>query len=550
MARDEAKAAQLAQPAFSARPGFVAVGRGMPICHRCGALAPSERSSCEVCGQSIGSSLEAIPKRADDLVLTQVRTHFTCRECGGEIPLGEPELSEAITCPRCNARQAFDASAWTEAFEHAHLVGDVYGLGGADFRRTLGARDPNPSLGVSTAVSTLELSGIVTAGGVQRTRNLRAECAPGAPICGKCGSPLAPSVVRGPGGEEELSTRCVGCGDAARYGLPKNARALAPSLVGVIAEALRTDRPEARLDQTSAGMVIALRCPNCGAGLSVTPGTNAATCSFCKTEARIASRTLLALKTAEGEASPWWAVFRGPASKRRSIWEAELSRGDVVDADFGHARGGGDPDEAQLLSLLAMAEMGGGKMISSAMGAMITDFPDGVTPAQRRREWFLQLTLPAIALAIVSPLFLGRIAAALGISLPGSIPPIATAAPPTAPGPPEPPTTSTNTFTPAAVTPTTNVIVSGPHLVLVEHANRRLPVCDDGFGMTEALVACRELGFESAVSFATTTADTDRFWLDDVSCLGTEQRLEDCRHRGWGVENCSRGEAVAVTCQR
>ena len=37
--------------------------------------------------------------------------------------------------------------------------------------------------------------------------------------------------------------------------------------------------------------------------------------------------------------------------------------------------------------------------------------------------------------------------------------------------------------------------------------------------------------------------------LDDVHCLGTEEKLTDCSHRGLGVHNCPTGYAEAgVIC--
>ena len=37
-------------------------------------------------------------------------------------------------------------------------------------------------------------------------------------------------------------------------------------------------------------------------------------------------------------------------------------------------------------------------------------------------------------------------------------------------------------------------------------------------------------------------------WLDDVACTGEELRLEDCRNRGWGTNNCGHAEDVGIVC--
>ena len=36
--------------------------------------------------------------------------------------------------------------------------------------------------------------------------------------------------------------------------------------------------------------------------------------------------------------------------------------------------------------------------------------------------------------------------------------------------------------------------------------------------------------------------------LDDVACLGSENRLDDCPNRGIGVNNCGHTEDASVIC--
>ncbi len=500
----------------------------MSVCHSCGALAPTKRSSCEVCHQPIGSSLEAIPSRSDELSFVQVRTQITCRQCGGGFPLDEPELEESVTCPRCNTTQAFDLEAWSEAFAHAHLTADVHGPRGETFRRSIPNRDPQPELGQTTAVAELKLTGMSIEGGVMKTRNLTASCAPGQPLCTKCGSPREPQELAGLRGAPELQMKCVGCSDVARYAIPSAARSLSPGIVGFVAEGLRVDRPEARLDQTSAGMVIALKCPSCGGGLNVTPGSHVAVCTFCKTESRIASRTLLALKSVEGDASPWWAVFRGDAPGRsklsRSRRDDDDDDGPDLDAAAAMVMGGQD---AQLHALLVMAEApGGGKAVSSAVASKVKDVEDDQSPWDSRREWAIQLIVPMIMLALVTPLFYRQILnwAAGGQSVPPSV----------------------------AVAGGANAqlgnVAGVPITILLQHDGEVRPVCDDGFGIEEANVACRQLGHQGASGYSTVNGSTNDFWLDDIVCAGNELRLDDCQHLAWGDDNCSSSETQAVTC--
>ena len=59
------------------------------------------------------------------------------------------------------------------------------------------------------------------------------------------------------------------------------------------------------------------------------------------------------------------------------------------------------------------------------------------------------------------------------------------------------------------------------------------PVCDDGFTLDNAHVACRELGYIGAVSFtreSTYGTTSSEFAMDEVKCSGTEERLLDCPH--------------------
>ncbi|CAC5355805.1 unnamed protein product [Mytilus coruscus] len=74
-------------------------------------------------------------------------------------------------------------------------------------------------------------------------------------------------------------------------------------------------------------------------------------------------------------------------------------------------------------------------------------------------------------------------------------------------------------------------------------------VCDDSFDNIDAQVACRQLGYNNGIFAGSTTKSVEKqMWLDNVDCSGDENKLADCTHSGWGVEDCFRGEHVKIKC--
>lgn len=77
-------------------------------------------------------------------------------------------------------------------------------------------------------------------------------------------------------------------------------------------------------------------------------------------------------------------------------------------------------------------------------------------------------------------------------------------------------------------------------------------VCDDLWNTKNAVVVCRQLGFQHAIKAAKHAefgeGENLKIILDDVQCEGTEETLLDCQHAGVGIHNCGHYEDAGVVC--
>ena len=44
------------------------------------------------------------------------------------------------------------------------------------------------------------------------------------------------------------------------------------------------------------------------------------------------------------------------------------------------------------------------------------------------------------------------------------------------------------------------------------------------------------------------TAISERFWLTNIGCSGTETSIADCQYNRWGSRSCTHNTDVSVSC--
>ena len=74
----------------------------------------------------------------------------------------------------------------------------------------------------------------------------------------------------------------------------------------------------------------------------------------------------------------------------------------------------------------------------------------------------------------------------------------------------------------------------------------------DGFGMTDANVACRSLGYGDARNYVTTPVfgrGTGSILMDDLACHGTEESIFDCNYNRRHESSDTHDQDVGVRCQ-
>lgn len=333
-------------------PGFVPVDQGMPVCLGCGIVAPRKGTTCPVCELDLppGPARAAVPPEPGRRFWVAVRCQFQCRVCGHESPLNHLDMDGSVMCLRCGTSQVFEVDSWKEGLAHSHAVGDLAGPDpeGRFANRNVSIAEVNPfrHIGNRKVSASSQQSEIVIAGGAIRSRSLQVDASPGHPLCGKCRAPLTVTGVD----EGALSVRCRSCGDHAEYEIPAPALSMCRGLRGVLADEHRRGSREARFERSDAGVEV-LRCPNCGAGLSVSGASSIVDCGHCHVSLRIAPESLHRLGNLEARPLVWWLLFEGPSNQRRAL-ERKLRQAQAREARArksapGPAKGSPAADDAE-----------------------------------------------------------------------------------------------------------------------------------------------------------------------------------------------------------
>ncbi|XP_013413091.1 deleted in malignant brain tumors 1 protein-like [Lingula anatina] len=73
--------------------------------------------------------------------------------------------------------------------------------------------------------------------------------------------------------------------------------------------------------------------------------------------------------------------------------------------------------------------------------------------------------------------------------------------------------------------------------VEIYHNGEWRRVCEEGWGLNDAKVACRQLGYEGTHTAYNNhnPRGTGSFWVSNLNCAGTEDRLAQCSSLGWGT---------------
>ncbi len=296
---------------------------GPPICVKCGVVAPTQHSQCALCGTLFTHPRVHAPASSDGSFWAAVRCSFQCRSCHFLSPLNGLDMDGSVECAQCGMHQRFDVEAWREALAFSHGVADL-AFPPPEGRHPhphiwIGNHNPHAQIGYTEVFGEHRQSSTSVEGAITVHRSLFIQATPGHPTCRKCSRPLS-TTRRG----HELETRCDGCGEQAKYQLPQQATQYAPSIVGVVSNEERVDKPRAKLE-TVAGGPVTLKCAECGGNLPATR-QRVLECPYCKAACLIPSRALVREPGEPIEPDIWFVAFTGRSEERGRIESPALPK--------------------------------------------------------------------------------------------------------------------------------------------------------------------------------------------------------------------------------
>ena len=85
----------------------------------------------------------------------------------------------------------------------------------------------------------------------------------------------------------------------------------------------------------------------------------------------------------------------------------------------------------------------------------------------------------------------------------------------------------------------------------IYHDNQWGTICEGGFDLSDADVACRQLGFPGVEELKLSAffgEGQGPVFLDGVECEGSEKQLAECDSNGWSQTSCLHSGDVGVVC--
>lgn len=359
----------------------------MPLCARCGVIAPAQLPSCPICGDDFPAPRVTV-RPSPSQAWVAVRCSFQCRSCQFLSPLDELDIDGSVECAQCGQAQRFDVEAWHEALAFAHGVGDLaFPLPeGRLSHPAVWVGDDNPHLrvGHTEVFAEHRQSSVQVIDGVTVHRSLFIEAAPGHPTCEGCRAPMEVEL-RSTGAEAS----CRQCGSRFGYQLPAGAERYCEGLAGVVADIHRSDQRRARLETTADGPV-SLKCPECGGALPATR-ERLLKCGYCGTGSLIPAQARL--RDAGQVLTPdiWWLAFRGPSKRREALEEPpapekkkpktklEKARAGMTDLELAQEKPGRYVPQLLLNLLLPSAALAAAVVVYLLLKAVWPDLPDALT---------------------------------------------------------------------------------------------------------------------------------------------------------------------------